>query len=422
MISLHEIAKDIKLERDEQDKDKKVYKTDSGKWAGDYDGDIEYFDDAEKAKHWSQKGDMEFGDDGGDSKDDEDSAGKLGGSDFERDSNKAGDDDADDMKSQAAQDDKDAEDDLDSQIAQAQKDADDANQMAQQFGSMTQGGDSRYDSAATAANKKLSDLKKQKSQDSGSDDDLDNAFDHKGGGKLRKLAFKKDGDQKDKLSKIADQLDDLKDKYYDERSMSRDRYDAQVNRLKDEAKKVLSGDDEPDMDSDDGDDEKNAPEKENEQIEKELQNIAKDKGLTVGSEDANYGGEIHSLVGKDDDPDNVLGFHAAPNFDDDGNMTGEPQYAIELGMGSSPMYFGSKEEADAALEKIVDDEKIRKAMDGEGDETLFDLGDHAKSIVKGKDETITINGKQYKPIKEEKKKSNPRVLKEIYDRTFRSLK
>jgi len=85
MISLHEIVKNIKLERDEQDKDKKVYKTKGGKWAGDYEGDIEYFDDAEKAKHWSQKGDMEFGDDGGDSKDDEDSAGKLSGSDFERD-------------------------------------------------------------------------------------------------------------------------------------------------------------------------------------------------------------------------------------------------------------------------------------------------------------------------------------------------
>ena len=181
------------------------------------------------------------------------------------------------------------------------------------------------------------------------------------------------------------------------------------------------GGDEPDMDSDDDmDDDKNASERENEKIEKELQNIAKDKGLTVGSEEANYGGEIHSLVGKDDDPDNTLGFHAAPNFDDDGNMTDEPQYAIELGMGSSPMYFGSKEEADSALQKIVDDERIRKAMDGESDETLFDLGDHAKSIVKGKDETITINGKQYKPIKESKK--NPQLFKEIYERTFRSLK
>lgn len=37
-------------------------------------------------------------------------------------------------------------------------------------------------------------------------------------------------------------------------------------------------------------------------------------------------------------------------------------------------------------------------------------------------ETININGKQYRAISEEKKKSNPRVLKEIYNRTFRSLK
>ena len=159
-----------------------------------------------------------------------------------------------------------------------------------------------------------------------------------------------------------------------------------------------------DFDREYGDDEKNASEKENEKIEDELHGIAKDKGLTVGSEDANHGGEIHGLVGKDDDPDNVLGFHAAPNFDDDGNMTDELQYAIELGMGTSPMYFGSKEEADSALQKIVDDERIRKAMDGESDETLFDLGDHAKSIVKGKDETINVN------------------LKEKYDRIFRSLK
>ena len=34
---------------------------------------------------------------------------------------------------------------------------------------------------------------------------------------------------------------------------------------------------------------------------------------------------------------------------------------------------------------------------------------------------ISLNGKKYKPIKE-LKESNPRVLKEIYDRTFRSLK
>jgi hypothetical protein len=83
------------------------------------------------------------------------------------------------------------------------------------------------------------------------------------------------------------------------------------------------------------------------------------------------------------------------------------------------MYFGSKEEADVALKKLIDDETIRNAMDGEGDKTLFDLGDHAKSIVKGKDERIkVIDGKKYKAIKESKQ----HILKENYDRIFRSLK
>jgi len=197
------------------------------------------------------------------------------------------------------------------------------------------------------------------------------------------------------------------------------------------------GGDEPDMDSDDYgddddmDDDKGASEKENENIEKELQDIAKDKGLTVGSEDANHGGEIHGLVGKDDDPDNVLGFHAAPKFDDDGNETGEVQYAIELGMGSSPMYFDSKEEAEEALKKIVDDQTVRDSMDGESDPpgvTLADLDDHVKNVLKSDDdeskpipaapmETKVINGVKYRAIKESKK-SNKHILKENYDRFF----
>ena len=197
------------------------------------------------------------------------------------------------------------------------------------------------------------------------------------------------------------------------------------------------GGDEPDMDSDDYgddddmDDEKNASEKENENIEKELQDIAKDKGLTVGSEDANHGGEIHGLVGKDDDPDNVLGFHAAPKFDDDGNETDEVQYAIELGMGSSPMYFDSKEEAEEALKKIVDDQTVRDSMDGESDPpgvTLADLDDHVKNVLKSDDdeskpipaapmETKVINGVKYRAIKESKKPKK-HILKENYDRFF----
>ncbi len=245
------------------------------------------------------------------------------------------------------------------------------------------------------------------------------------------------------------------------------------------------GGDEPDMDSDDDyddddeDDDKNASEKENEKIEKELNSIADYfGGLTVGSEDANHGGEIHNLIGKDDDSSNYLGFHAAPKYDDDGNETDEIQYAIEVGSGSSPIYFDSKEEANKSLKKMLGDKKVKRAMNGEGDETLLDLGDHAKSIVddakkpeselekldkeiksteatrnsyqgdssdprnqdmandltqkleklkadreklaggSDKNETKVINGVKYKRIQESKK----HPLKENYDRIFRSRK
>ncbi len=191
-------------------------------------------------------------------------------------------------------------------------------------------------------------------------------------------------------------------------------------------------DDEDDYDDDDYDyNAKGASEKENENIEKELQNIAKDKGLTVGSEPANHGGDIHNLVGKDDDPDNVLGFHAAPKFDDDGNETDEVQYAIELGLGSSPIYFDSKEEAEAALQKITDDQTVRDSMDGESDPPgvyLSDLDDHVNNLLKSDDdkskripaapmETKVINGVKYRAIKESKKPKK-HILKENYDRFF----
>ena len=126
-------------------------------------------------------------------------------------------------------------------------------------------------------------------------------------------------------------------------------------------------------------------------------------------------GMYAELMGKDvDEPDNAMTVTA---FEDGGKI----EYGINVGVGHEVIYFDSKEEALKATQKLAKDDKIRKAMDGEGEETLADLGDHAKSIVKGKDETITINGKQYKPIKESGKTINVN-LKEKYDRIFRSLK
>jgi len=85
------------------------------------------------------------------------------------------------------------------------------------------------------------------------------------------------------------------------------------------------------------------------------------------------------------------------------------------------------EEVGDIIDKGEDHPNYDKAMDyvlqfDPDDEKLYTGkgGDHGG--WKPKDETITINGKQYSPIKESKKKPNSRILKENYDRIFRSRK
>ena len=81
------------------------------------------------------------------------------------------------------------------------------------------------------------------------------------------------------------------------------------------------------------------------------------------------------------------------------------------------MSFDSKEEMESALDKILGNEKVKDALK-KGD-SLEGMKDEIESLGKGKDEKIkVIDGKKYKAIKESKK----HPLKEIYDRTFRSLK
>ena len=66
--------------------------------------------------------------------------------------------------------------------------------------------------------------------------------------------------------------------------------------------------------------------------------------------------------------------------------------------------------AQKALEEYEKYKKVRDAYEEKGQE----LGVYV--------ETITFNGKRYKQIRESKKKLNPRIFKENYDKIFRSLK
>ena len=160
-----------------------------------------------------------------------------------------------------------------------------------------------------------------------------------------------------------------------------------------------------DGDVDDDDDEyetaEEKSEKENSQIGKDLMNMEDDlNGLGIDFLDSALDDGMYAVLGDPEgtgEPDKEMAVNAFP----DGDGVG---YAVNIGQGHTMIYFDSKEEMLDAAKKLVNDDRIRKSMDKDGKEDLADLGDYAKSILKGKDETINVN------------------LKEKYDRIFRSLK
>ena len=110
-------------------------------------------------------------------------------------------------------------------------------------------------------------------------------------------------------------------------------------------------------------------------------------------------------------------------------LKNDPEIMDKIGTGDDDdLYWDGLD----LVSSKMDDQTVA-SIDGDSNMTLGDLKkqimdfeyeeeDDPEKVSQFYDETITINGKQYKPIKEGKKKSNPRILKEIYDRTFRSLK
>lgn len=225
-------------------------------------------------------------------------------------------------------------------------------------------------------------------------------------------------------------------------------------------KKLGGGDFDRDSDGDDGDD-LQADEKadnENKVIADKLDNWfnPKRKGIYQSynlstSESEMDGGMVHSVTRGDDDPENELVVSANPSEDQTG-----VEYQIGIGSGGQAMYFDSRDEMMNALEVFMNDRKMKNAMDGEGDDTLLDLGSHAKEALEKdkKNETVkeagtkSIDGKELMNflmkrfkyskqqaiatmkkhnmdlsfLKEGESETNPKKFKEIYDRTFRSLK
>ena len=406
MISLLEIAKSInesdddkyvsigfgrfKLKGKEDDDSADVFvKTDSGKYV----------------KSADQKSD----DDGG-KKPEEPQGGKLGGSDFDRDANRVADDEADDMDRDARF----AADADDDEVKQA---IDSAEKVADKYG---------IESDIAGNEQGLNRVNIGSGGEYEGDNQLTVSYDdeqyHIGiqgedamQGPIGYMSF----DSKEEMESALDKIlgnEKIKDALKKGDSLEG---------MKDEIESLGKGgsdDDDREEDpnylfkqDDDDDEDENKVADANSDVIRSLEDMDLN-GLDINSVSSETDeGMYAELMGKDvDEPDNAMTVTA---FEEGGKI----EYGINVGVGHEVIYFDSKEEALEATQKLAKDDKIRKAMDGEGEETLADLGAHAKSIVKGKDETITINGKQYKPIKESGKTININ-LKEKYDRIFRSLK
>ena len=381
MISLLEIAQSI----NEVDDDKIIkYKDKDGESQEMTAGAAKKMDKEHPAKQaWDKMNSQEKGDDGSE-KDDDD---KLGGSDFDRDGGvqiKKDRDDRDDWYAHMAK--------IMQQQPTDKPKSDDSLKDFEKHLDAASDYEDWYDENYGDLN--LDDSEKEELEDllqnwKYTEDDIQQA-----------MAMGNDDDE----DRLRDEIEDIRDK------------------VKDLTSKAVSGDDREEdpnylfkQDDDDDEDESSVADA-NDDVIRSLEDMDLN-GLDVNSVSSEIDDGMYAeLMGKDvDEPDNAMTVTA---FDDRGKI----EYGINVGIGHDVIYFDTKEEALKATQKLAQDDKIRKAMDGEGEETLADLGDYAKSIVKGKDETITINGKQYRAIKEEKKKYNPRILKENYDRIFRSLK
>ena len=92
MIKLKELIKDdiiSKMMNEDQDTieasydDGDTWKAPSGQYGGKYKGQIQYFDDEDKAKGYAKSGTKDSKSGGSDKKDKEDEPGKLKGGDFD---------------------------------------------------------------------------------------------------------------------------------------------------------------------------------------------------------------------------------------------------------------------------------------------------------------------------------------------------
>ena len=183
-----------------------------------------------------------------------------------------------------------------------------------------------------------------------------------------------------------------------------------------------ASEDEPDKDSDSGDEEKSA-ESDNEYFNGELEDLVISSKSKFRYFDVEKNQEGHPVVRGNvkDDLDQQMSVAAVQDGD-------EKKYVINIGRGSegTPIDFDSKEEAMDAVKKLLDDETIRDTMNGDGDPkhaVLADLDQHAKNVLLPDDHPDkpipadpSYMWRTGKEINKEGKKSKKPFLKEQLER------
>jgi len=149
-------------------------------------------------------------------------------------------------------------------------------------------------------------------------------------------------------------------------------------------------------------------------VAKKIMEVDDDKYVSIG-----YG--RYKLKGKEDD-DNAEVF---TKTDSGQYVKSADQKSDDDKGGEEKPSGGSGMDPDDFERDFDDSEPEDKPFGGDtgrdadyGDDEQDDEEAKAQAFKDMEDESITINGKKYRPIKESKQ----HIFKEIYDRTFRSLK
>ena len=162
-----------------------------------------------------------------------------------------------------------------------------------------------------------------------------------------------------------------------------------------------------------------------EKKDQDADRVGRDDGETWMAPNGDYGGKYKGEIEYFDDEDSAKVYAKSGSTDSKGGEEKPEEPKGNIGKGDFDRDF---DDTAGDPDDAWDDEEGSAKPAGKTDADSWEDDEEAKAQAYAdmedeedvEEETISINGKKYKAIKESKK--NPQLFKEIYERTFRSLK